>query len=282
VALETKDGQYTYRKCYTQACRIGRALLDRGLQPGDKVALLFTRSAWYFMALLGTWLVGGVAVPMDATNTPSRLQYMVDALGEDAFLVTRGSDDSGQVTLPDYYTAKIVLDNLDILAGSVSDLPAYPRDPTMLALIIYTSGTTGVPKGVMLRHESILNFISYGTQFMSLSSTSRFLQALNIVFDGCFIEILTVWSVGGTLLLQDAELVDDLKRVTHCLLTPSMLGVLNPEDYPQLELVSTIGEALPCNVANRWLATGKRVLNAFGPAEITMACHLDLVLPHEP
>ncbi|KAJ1967151.1 hypothetical protein IWQ62_002032, partial [Dispira parvispora] len=198
-ALETKEGQYTYRECYAQACRIGHALLDGDLQPGDRVALLFTRSASYFMALLGTWLVGGVAVPMDATNAPNRLQFMVDSLGEGSFLVTRTADDSGQVILPDYYTAKLIVDDMSVPADSTTDLPAYPRDPTMLALIIYTSGTTGVPKGVMLRHESILNFISYGTQFMSVSSTSRFLQALNIVFDGCFIEILTVWSVGGTL-----------------------------------------------------------------------------------
>ncbi|KAJ1970029.1 hypothetical protein IWQ62_000234 [Dispira parvispora] len=282
VALETKEGQYTYRECYSQACRIGSALLNQGLQPGDKVALLFTRSASYFMTVLGTWLVGGIAVPMDATNAPSRLQYTVDSLGEGAFLVTQTADDSGQVTLPDYYTAKIVIDNLDIPAGSVPDLPQFPRDPTALALIIHTSGTTGVPKGVMLRHESILNFISYFTQLVDLPSTCRFLQSLNIAFDGCFIECLAAWSVGGTLVLQDGELMDDLKRVMHCLLTPSMLGVLNPGDYPELELVISCGEALPYSLANRWLASDKRVLNVCGPTEITMACHLDLVRPFEP
>ncbi|KAJ1969009.1 hypothetical protein IWQ62_000897, partial [Dispira parvispora] len=282
VALETKDGQYTYRECYTQACRIGRALVDHGLQPGDKVALLFTRSASYFVTVLGTWLVGGVAVPMDATNAPSRLQFMVDSLGEGAFLVTRTADDSSQVTLPDYYTAKIVVDNLDISVGSVSDLPPFPQDPTALALIIHTSGTTGVPKGVMLRHESILNFISYFTQLADLPSSCRFLQSLNIAFDGCFIECLAAWSVGGTVVLQDGELMDDLKRVMQCLLTPSMLGVLNPCDYPELELVISGGEALPYSLANRWLASDKRLLNACGPTEITMACHLDLVIPYEP
>ncbi|KAJ1963315.1 hypothetical protein IWQ62_003254, partial [Dispira parvispora] len=282
VALETKDRQYTYRECYAQACRIGHALLDGGLQPGDKVALLFTRSACYFMAVLGTWLVGGVAVPMDATNTPSRLQFMVDSLGEGAFLVTRTADDSEQVTLPNFYTAKIVVDNLDISVGSVYDLPPFPRDPTALALIIHTSGTTGVPKGVMLRHESILNFISYFTQLADLPSSCRLLQSLNIAFDGCFIECLAAWTVGGTLVIQDGELMDDLKRVMHCLLTPSMLGVLNPGDYPELELVISCGEALPYSLANRWLASDKRVLNVCGPTEITMACHLDLVLPFEP
>ncbi|KAJ1969579.1 hypothetical protein IWQ62_000532 [Dispira parvispora] len=282
VVLETKDSQYTYRECYAQACRIGHALLDGGLQPGDKVALLFTRSACYFMAVLGTWLVGGVAVPMDATNTSSRLQFMVDSLGEGAFLVTRTTDDSEQVTLPNFYTAKIVVDNLDISVGSVYDLPPFPRDPTALSLIIHTSGTIGVPKGVMLRHESILNFISYFTQLADLPSTCRFLQALNIAFDGCFIECLAAWTVGGTLVLQDGELMDDLKRVMHCLLTPSMLGVLNPGDYPELELVISCGEALPYSLANRWLALDKRVLNVCGPTEITMACHLDLILPFEP
>ncbi|KAJ1659927.1 Nonribosomal peptide synthetase [Dispira simplex] len=282
VALETKDEQYTYREFYIHACRIGCALLDHGLLPGDKVALFFTRSADYFMAVLGTWLVGGVAIPMDATNSPTRLQYMVDSLGERAFLVTRTADDSGQVTLPDFYNAKVIVDNLEISADSVPNLSPFPRDPTALALIIHTSGTTGVPKGVMLRHESITNFISYVSQLADLPATCRFLQALNIAFDGCFIETLAAWSTGGTLVLQDSELMDDLKCVTHCLLTPSLLGVLNPTNYPQLKLVISGGEALPYNLANRWLATGKRVLNACGPTEITMACHLDFVLPHEP
>ncbi|KAJ1963119.1 hypothetical protein IWQ62_003313, partial [Dispira parvispora] len=278
VALETKDGPYTYLECYTQACGIGRALLDHGLQPGDKVALLFTRSASYFMALLGTWLVGGVAVPMDATNVPSRLQFMVDSLGEGAFLVTRTADDSGQVILPGYYTAKIINDNLDVSA--VSDLPPVPRDPTELALIIYTSGTTGVPKGVMLRHESIVNYISYVTQFMSLSTESRFLHALSIAFDGHLMEIVSTWSAGGTMILQDGELVDDMKRVTHCFLTPSLVRVLDPETYPNIQTITCGGEALSYSVANNWLAAGKKLLNFYGPTEICMACHMDLVTPH--
>ncbi|KAJ1968727.1 hypothetical protein IWQ62_001063, partial [Dispira parvispora] len=282
VALETKDCRYTYCDFHVQACRVGRALLDRGLQPGDKVALLFSRSAYYFMAVLGTWLVGGIAVPMDATNAPSRLQYMVDSLGEGAFLVTQTADDSGQVVLPDFYTAKLVVEDLTLPDGPVFDLPSFPRDPTMLALIIYTSGTTGVPKGVALHHESIVNYVSYVTQLVDVPATCRFLQALNIAFDGCFMETLPAWAVGGTLVLQDGELADDLQRVTHCLLTPSLLGVLIPENYPQLELVISGGEALPYNFANRWLAAGKRVLNVCGPTEITMACHMDLIPSHEP
>ncbi|KAJ1658698.1 Nonribosomal peptide synthetase [Dispira simplex] len=282
VALETKDKQYTYRECYDQACHIAYALLSRGLKPGDKVALLFTQSAEYFISVLSTWLVGGVAVPMDATNAPIRLQYTVDSMGEGAFLVTRTADDSGQVTLPDFYIAKVVVDNLDMPTGLVPDLPPFPRDPAALALIIHTSGTTGVPKGVMLRHESIINYISYVTQYMRLSSKSRFLQAVNIAFDGCFTGTLSAWSAGGALVLQDGELVDDMKRVTHCFLTPSMLGVLSPEKYPQLETISCGGEALSYTVTNSWLAARKQVLNLYGPTEITMACHLELVLPHEP
>ncbi|KAJ1661083.1 Nonribosomal peptide synthetase [Dispira simplex] len=282
VALETKDEQYTYRECYVQACRIGRALLDHGLQPGDKVALLFTRSAHYLLAILGAWLVGGVAVPMDATNAPTRLQSMVDSLGEGSFLVTRTTDDSGQVTLPDFYTAKVVVDNMDHRPHSTINLPPSPRDSTALALIIHTSGTTGVPKGVMLHHESIINCISYVTQLISLPATCRFLQALNITFDGYFVKTLSTWSVGGTLVLQDGELVDDMKRVTHCGLTPSLLGVLNPENYPRIEAVFCGGEALSYTVTNNWLVAGKQVLNLYGPSETTIASHADIVSPNKP
>ncbi|KAJ1969514.1 hypothetical protein IWQ62_000579, partial [Dispira parvispora] len=282
VALETKIRQYTYGECYAQACQIGNRLLEHGLQPGDLVALLFTRSDSYFMAVLGTWLVGGVAVPMDATNAPARLQSMVDSLGEGAFLVTRTADDSEQVSLPEFYAAKIVVDNLNIPHGSVPELPPFPRDPAGLALIIHTSGTTGVPKGVMLRHESVVNYISYVTQTMSLSCESRTLQALNIAFDACFVEALSTWLAGGTLVLQDGELVDDLKRVTHCALTPSMLRVLNPENYPEIETVVCGGEALSYTVANNWLSAGKKLVNMYGPSETSIGSHTELVTPHEP
>ncbi|KAJ1656295.1 Nonribosomal peptide synthetase [Dispira simplex] len=282
VALETKDRQYTYRECYDQACHIAYALLNHGLKPGDKVALLFTRSAEYFISVLSTWLVGGVAVPMDATNAPTRLQYMVDSLGEGAFLVTRTADDSGQMTLPVFYAAKVVVDNLDISIGSAPNLPPFPQNPAALALIIHTSGTTGVPKGVMLRHESIINFISYVTRYMRLSSKSRFLQAVNVAFDGYFMETLSTWSAGGTLVLQDGEFMDDAQRVTHCFLTPSMLGVLSPEKHPQIETISCGGEALSYTVANNWLAASKQVLNFYGPTEITMASDMEVVLPHVP
>ncbi|KAJ1659578.1 Nonribosomal peptide synthetase [Dispira simplex] len=282
VALETKDEQYTYRECYAQACCIGRALLDHGLQPGDKVALLFTRSAHYLLAILGTWLVGGVAVPMDATNAPTRLQSMVDSLGEGSFLMTRTADDSGQVLLPDFYTAKVVVDNTDHLPYTTINLPPPPRDPIALALIIHTSGTTDVPKGVMLRHESTINYISYVTQLMSLPAACRFLQALNITFDGYFMETLSTWLVGGTLVLQDGELVDVMKRVTHCVLTPSLLGVLNPESFPQLVTIACGGKALLYTVTNNWLAAGKQVLNVYGPTETTITSLLGFISPNKP
>ncbi|KAJ1969877.1 hypothetical protein IWQ62_000333 [Dispira parvispora] len=282
VALETKDDQYTYHECYIQACQIGKNLSEHGLKPGDKVALLFTRSPHYLLAILGTWLVGGVAVPMDATNSPARLQSMVNSLGDGAFLVTRTADDSGQVSLPDFYATKVVVDNLIISPGSALNLPPFPRDPTALALIIHTSGTTGVPKGVMLRHESIVNCISYVTQIMSLPCECRSLQSMNISFDGYFMEALSTWLVGGTLVLQDGELVDDLKRVTHCALTPSMLGVLNPENFPQIETIVCGGEALSYTVTNNWLAAGKKVFNLYGPSETTIGSHADLVTPLEP
>ncbi|KAJ1659937.1 putative NRPS-like protein biosynthetic cluster [Dispira simplex] len=247
VALETMDERFTYHECYTHAYRIGRVLLDHGLQPGANLALLFTQSAHYFMAILGTWLVGGVAVPMDATNAPASLQSMVDSLDEGAFLMTRTADDSDQVILPDFYTAKIVMDKLSARIDSTLDLPSCHQDPTTV----------------------------------SLPATCRFLQAVNIAFDGYFMVTLLTWSVGGTLVLHDGELVDDMKQVTHCGLTPSMLGVLNPEDYPQIEVIFSGGEALSYSVMNNWLAVGKQAMNLYGPSETTIACHVDLVVSHE-
>ncbi|KAJ1960163.1 hypothetical protein IWQ62_004332, partial [Dispira parvispora] len=87
---------------------------------------------------------------------------------------------------------------------------------------------------------------------------------------------------GGALVLQDGELVDDMKRVTHCFITPSLLGVLYPEKYPQIVTLACGGEALSYTVTNKWLAAGKQILNLYGPTEITMSCHFELVPPQQP
>ncbi|KAJ1963503.1 hypothetical protein H4R35_007241, partial [Dimargaris xerosporica] len=152
--------------------------------------------------------------------------------------------------------------------------------PKDLAYIIFTSGTTGRPKGVQVRHESVVNAILHLAQAMELDSQCRFLQLLNIAFDASLNEVFSTLYVGGTIVLSQDNLIDDLRRVNTCVLTPSLLATLDPQDYPNLQTVVSSGEALSWAMACDW-AKGRRLFNGYGPTEVTIGSHFEPVCLNE-
>ncbi|KAJ1970448.1 hypothetical protein H4R34_006054, partial [Dimargaris verticillata] len=154
------------------------------------------------------------------------------------------------------------------------DSVAIPRQPHDLAYIIFTSGTTGKPKGVQIRHESAVNILIHLAQAMELKPDCRFLQLLNIAFDGCLIELFSTFYAGGTVVLSTTDIPTDLRCVNACFLTPSLLAALNPCEYSNVQKIIGGGEALPWEVANKWHRYST-LYHAYGPTEITVISNIE-------
>jgi long-chain acyl-CoA synthetase len=157
---------------------LGLFLINRGIQPGDKVALFSPNRYEWWVADLAIISVGAVNVPIYATNSPEECRYIID--NSDAKMCFTGTkehmDKILQVKdkLPNLKEV-IIFDDLDKIPSDVIGLKdAYkegknfknkdefdkklkPINIDDVATIIYTSGTTGNPKGVMLTHK---NFVS--------------------------------------------------------------------------------------------------------------------------
>ncbi|HPI93337.1 MAG TPA: long-chain fatty acid--CoA ligase [Deltaproteobacteria bacterium] len=157
---------------------LGMFLINRGIQPGDKVALFSPNRYEWWVADLAIISVGAVNVPIYATNSSEESRYIID--NSDAkmcFVGTKGHMEKilqAKPKLPNLGDV-ILFDDLDKLpAGVVNLKDAYaegkaaknkdefdkrlvPINIEDVATIIYTSGTTGNPKGVMLTHK---NFVS--------------------------------------------------------------------------------------------------------------------------
>jgi len=181
VLYKNKQGKWeeiSWNKLNEMVRDLGLFLINRGIQPGDKVALFSPNRYEWWVADMAIISIGAVNVPIYATNSPEECRYIID--NSDAKMCFTGTkehtDKILQVKskLPNLKEV-IVFDELDKLPSDVIALKdafkegkAYknkddfekrliPINIEDVATIIYTSGTTGNPKGVMLTHK---NFVS--------------------------------------------------------------------------------------------------------------------------
>ncbi len=175
------DGQwrsYTYREMGDTVRQIARALLALGVQPGDRIGIFAENRPEWALVDFAVLAVGGVSVPIYATNTRNEAAYIVDET-DMAIIFTGGQNnyDKAQSIITTSTSLKHIfaLDDQTEINGERSQhfsrfralgtdqaanseiearLAAGAED---LATIIYTSGTTGEPKGVMLTHANIFH-----------------------------------------------------------------------------------------------------------------------------
>ncbi|KAJ1915297.1 hypothetical protein IWQ60_008484, partial [Tieghemiomyces parasiticus] len=270
IALETAFASYTYAEVYQQVCGVAVALRSRGFLSGDRAALLYSRCPEFIFSYLAVLIIDGVCVPMDVSNSPDRLRYQYELLGGPWLLTIADHLQLAQEGLEASIDRVLLVKKLPTDSIELAAEPS--RSHNDVAYIAFTSGTTGRPKGIQVRHESLINFVVSWSDRVTLPAGCRFLQTLNISFDGCLIEIFGTFHRGGTLVLQDGDILDSLRRVDTCLLIPSMLTALDPRDYPNLQLLVAAGEPLPFGVAQRW-RQHMRVVNVYGPTEVTIVSH---------
>jgi amino acid adenylation domain-containing protein len=179
-------------------------------------------------------------------------------------------------------------------AGEPASGPA--SDPTPgagregLAYIIYTSGSTGAPKGVMIRHGGLASYVLAARRDLALTPSDRMLQFASLSFDASAGEIFCCLASGAALILRNDAMLAGAPAflgacaswgVTVCdLPTVFWQELVDRVDAgeaawpPSLRLFVTGGErALPERVARlrRQLGPAVRVINSYGPAEVTVA-----------
>ncbi|WP_276206960.1 non-ribosomal peptide synthetase [Mycobacterium sp. IS-1264] len=269
VALVCGERSWTYRELDQAANRLAHLLAGHGSGPGERVALLFSRSAEAIVSILAVLKTGAAYLPIDPVTPEARIAFILADAAPIAAITTSELADR----LDGHDVGVIDLNDPRIDAQPSTAPP--PPAPDDVAYLIYTSGTTGVPKGVAVTHRNVTQLLA--SLDAGLPAAGVWTHSHSLAFD------VSVWEIFGALLRGGRMVVvpDEVVRSPedfHALLigegvsvltqTPSAVGVLPTEGLESVALVMA-GEACPAEVVDRW-APGRVMVNAYGPTETTM------------
>ena len=217
VVVEGKS--FTYAELYDASSRLSNALIERGIQRGDRVAIYMDNTWPCIVSIYAILLSGGVFFTINPQTKADKLEYILN-------------NSESKLLLSDSHLAKVYLQALIkaplvknvILSGKKPDdielkdvsIESFdeilssnqPVDspveiiPNDLAALIYTSGSTGFPKGVMQTHQSMVFAAWSLIEYQRLSQNDRILLVLPIAFDYGLYQLLMSIKLGATLIVE--------------------------------------------------------------------------------
>ncbi|HET7463026.1 MAG TPA: amino acid adenylation domain-containing protein, partial [Longimicrobium sp.] len=290
AAVVQENAALSYAELNRRANRLAHHLGGLGVGPDARVAICVERGLEMVVGMLGVLKAGGAYVPLDPSYPPERLRYMLQDSAPRVVLTQSSLIADGG--LFDAVGAPV----LALDAAEWSDAPGTNPargglDPSHGAYLIYTSGSTGQPKGVLVPHRGLCNFIHGDFPGFGVGPGDRVLQFSSFSFDACAFETFRTLTRGASLHLAGRGKVlsgDTLSQtaarhgITHAVLPPAVLDAMPAgEALPSIRTMVVAGDAVREPLVRRW-APDRWLINAYGPTEATVCASLGRCLADEP
>lgn len=296
VAVEGPNAQLTYRELDQRANRLAHHLRSQGIGLEDKVAFQLPRSEFAYVVILGILKAGACYVPLDPSYPADRVAYILQDCKAKLFITTeeffQNMPEELKQQLEQAELATLLTTDETDFAEADSPLTREETGLTRenLAYIIYTSGTTGRPKGCLIEHRNICNYLRSTNTIYDVVESDRFLQGFSLAFDASIEEVFLPLLDGCTLVVGTHELMHSgpnfsemltQLRISVLSCAPTLLSMV-AQDMPTLRILILGGEACPRDLVARWHKPGRAIFNSYGPTESTVAATCARVLPNRP
>ncbi|MEM7186366.1 MAG: amino acid adenylation domain-containing protein, partial [Bacteroidota bacterium] len=274
LALQFGDTKLNYAQLDLLSNRMANYLkAQHGVQQGEIVAIQLKRSNNLVAAILAVLKLGAAYVPIEMGDPTKRVSFILE-------------DSNSALCIDNTLIEAFELEMMNFDEGRIAESPK-PED---LAYMIYTSGTTGNPKGVMISHSALHNYIQYAGPTYMEGRPLRFALFTSIAFDLTVTTLFTPLCHGGSITIlpsfeHEVEVLDWIRNEDFDVakLTPSHLEVLldrmMDEEQPYTGTTAKTfivgGEAFNRDSVQKvfdFYGINARIWNEYGPTECTVGC----------
>src|SRR6266853_2738116 len=290
-AIRLGNQSLNYRQLNERANQLAAHLRTMDVVLEQPVILYMEHSLEVVCAILGVLKAGAAYVPIDPAATPKqRLSFIL----RDILEGTAGGTAPLSVTKTRLLSnlpgdaAKVITRDSDFnqIAQYPASNPVLEASPCNLAYVIYTSGSTGGPKGVLIEHRSLVNYIWWAKEQYSRDERLDWPLFSSLAFDLTVTSIFTPLISGGRIVVirEDPgmpgmaifKVIED-GTVDIVKLTPAHLAMIKDMNLAATKIRTLIvgGEdfktALARDITHQFVRRVD-IYNEYGPTEATVGC----------
>ncbi|MCC9205799.1 long-chain-fatty-acid--CoA ligase [Arthrobacter sp. zg-Y769] len=285
TALKLDETVVSYAALDAMSAKVAGLLAGRGVEPGDRVALVMPNIPQMAFLYFGALRYGAVVVPMNPLLKAREVAYHLQDSGARivfawegvAAEVSAGAEDAGGMEVVSVDSAAF----MQLLAGTDSRTEVAEVEDEDTAVILYTSGTTGRPKGAALTHrnlltnayvaQSLLKTVETDVHFGGLPFFHVFGQtaALNSsVLSGASISLLPRFDAGKALEIIERDGVTIFEGVPTMYVGMLRHPAVQSTDLSSLRGAITGGSAMPLEILHEFEEVfGIELLEGYGLSE---------------
>jgi amino acid adenylation domain-containing protein len=276
VAIIHDHTSITYLQLNQRANMLARHLKLLGVGPDIRVGVFMEKSLEIAEALMGVLKAGGTYVPIHNSFPAERVQFILNDADVRVLLTNVDPGPMGE--------NKVQVVNLNDTKFSIETACSNPQTnitSNNLAYIIYTSGSTGHPKGVMVQHSALVNFLWSMRARPGIKKDEVLLSVTSISFDIAALELFLPLIVGATVLVASKEMTTNpfmmgqaIKHyhVNMMQATPATWQLLLDSGWAGEAGLKALcgGDALTRKLADQLLERVGILWNMYGPTETTV------------
>lgn len=278
IAVEFEGEILTYKALKEKSNKFARYLIKQGVKQEYIIPIIIERSPEFIISALGVLKSGAAFLPVDNIYPKERIEYMVNDCRAN-FLITNDFFENNF-----QFNGRIInIKSHDWEEENCKDIE-YSYYPSNAAYIIYTSGSTGNPKGVVIGHRNLTNYICWAAKVYEKNKYSSFPLYTSVSFDLTITSIFLPLLLGGSIVVYKENDKDILIRkvildnkVDIIKLTPSHLKLIADMDCSRTRVKVLIvgGENLEVDLAQKVYEafhSNVDIFNEYGPTETTVGC----------